>query len=142
MPRPVGPDSHTARTRSVGPIRPTWTGNPLPVRWHAGTRGETLAAMWHIHSAQPGTAPNSVRAGRVGGHGPTSRGHNPPRSAMANQPASTTFAAPVMRGLSRVTTFVLTGCLLMGVLAPSPAVAHVKWFAEEHDFPMRTDLIV
>ena len=61
---------------------------------------------------------------------------------MANQPASTTFAAPVMRGLSRVTTFVLTGCLLMGVLAPSPAVAHVKWFAEEHDFPMRTDLIV
>lgn len=36
----------------------------------------------------------------------------------------------------------LFACLMLGVLAPAPAFAHVKWFADEDSFPLRTDLIV
>ena len=33
-------------------------------------------------------------------------------------------------------------CLIVGVLAPSPALAHVKWFTDPTQYPLRTDLIL
>src|SRR5919202_1784072 len=35
----------------------------------------------------------------------------------------------------------LIACLLLGSLAPTPALAHVKWFAESEEHPLRLDLI-
>lgn len=38
--------------------------------------------------------------------------------------------------------FLLGTCLVIGVLAPVSASAHVKWFTDEDNYPLRTDLIV
>ena len=35
----------------------------------------------------------------------------------------------------------LIACLLLGSLAPTSALAHVKWFAEPEEHPLRLDLI-
>jgi hypothetical protein len=44
--------------------------------------------------------------------------------------------------LSRRSGVILGLCLVVGVLAPVSASAHVKWFTDEDNFPLRTDLIV
>jgi hypothetical protein len=52
---------------------------------------------------------------------------------------------PPERALSRSTGFarkhLLFVCLIVGVLAPSQALAHVKWFTDATEYPLRTDLI-
>src|SRR5712691_6828729 len=53
---------------------------------------------------------------------------------------------PPERGLARTAGFarkhLLFACLIVGVLAPSPALAHVKWFTDPAQYPLRTDLIL
>jgi hypothetical protein len=53
---------------------------------------------------------------------------------------------PPERALSRTAGFarkhLLFACLIVGVLAPSPALAHVKWFTDPTQYPLRTDLIL
>jgi hypothetical protein len=36
----------------------------------------------------------------------------------------------------------LAACLLLGALAPSAALAHVKWFTDPTAYPLRTDLVL
>jgi hypothetical protein len=36
----------------------------------------------------------------------------------------------------------LLACIALGLLAPTPALAHVKWFTDPAKFPLRTDLIL
>ena len=52
---------------------------------------------------------------------------------------------PPRPALSRVAgrkrQYLLFACLIVGVLAPTPALAHVKWFTDPVQYPLRTDLV-
>jgi hypothetical protein len=47
-----------------------------------------------------------------------------------------------MGALTRSDGLLLAACVVVGVLAPGPALAHVKWFEDPAQHPFRTDLIL
>lgn len=59
-----------------------------------------------------------------------------------DQAPRTPSAPPARSHRLRLPRPVTLLCVAFGVLSPSPAFAHVKWFADEEYFPLRTDMIV